>query len=105
MISDFGENATMLQYLLEMGMKGSHMLFEPDDIRRAFDRDIADLVDIDSKTVKEVNLAIQKILEIQDLDQQRDYIHELDTRLQDIIIHLYFQMIDRTLYQGTTVRH
>jgi hypothetical protein len=86
-------------------MKGNHILFEADDIRRAFDRDISDLVDIDSKTVREVNQAIQKILEIQDLEQKRDYIHELDVRLQDIIIHLYFQMIDRTLYQGTTIRH
>ena len=105
MLGEMGANMLMLQYLIEMGMKGNHLLFDAEDIRRAFHRDINDLVNIDSKTVTEVNRALQKLMEIKEIEDKRDYIQDLNPRLQDILIHLYFQMIDRTMYQGSVIRH
>ena len=105
LMGDFGENRQMLEYLIEMGIKGNHVLFEANDIRRAFARDVSELVDIDSRTVREVNVAIQKILEIHDIEDKRDFFHELNPRLQDILIHLYFQMIERTMYMAFPSRH
>ena len=105
LIEDMGTNMLMLQYLIEMGMRGNHMLFTADDIRRAFHRDISDIADIDSKTIREVNLALQELMEIKDIEDKRDYIQDLNTYLQDILIHLYFQMIDRTMYQSSMARH
>lgn len=104
-IPQISPNMSMLQYLIEMGAQGNHVLFEAGDIRRAFKRDMDELAEIDSNTVGEVNKAIQQMIEIEEIDDKRDFFQELKPLLQDILIHLYFQMIDRTLFRSRPDRH
>lgn len=104
-IENLSQHVIMLQYIIEMGMKGCHALFSPDEIKQAFNRDINELLNVDKKTIIEVNKAIQDIMEIRDFEDKKDYLKELNPLLRDIIIHLYFQMIDRTMFQTNIPKH
>jgi hypothetical protein len=104
-VDNLSQHITMLQYLIEMGMKGSHVLFTPEEIKQAFNRDINELLNVDNKTIIEVNKAIQDVMEIKDIEDKKDYLKGLNPLLRDIIIHLYFQMIDRTMFQANIPKH
>ena len=94
-----------LEYLIELGQRGNHVLFDTDVIKKAFARDLTDLSGIDQSKVAEVNRAIRDIVMVQGLEAKRDFIRELPSDVQDVIVHLYFQMIDRSLSSKEAVRH
>jgi len=94
-----GENLMWLQYLLELGLRGSHPLFEPEEIRSAFKRDISELVDVEPRTIVEVNTAIKNILQAPDIESQKILIHDLKPDIRDILVRLYFQMIDKNFIE------
>jgi len=100
---DGGENG--LEYLIELGQRGNHVLFDTDTIKKAFAREANDLSGINQKKVAEVNRAIRDIVMIQGLDSKRDFIRELPDDVQDVIVHLYFQMIDRSLATDEQTKH
>ena len=93
------ENLVWLQYLIELGLRGSHPLFEPEEIRSAFKRDISELVDVEPKVIMEVNTVIKDILQAPDIESQKNLIHDLKPDIRDILVHLYFQMLDKNLIE------
>lgn len=99
------QNAAMLQYLLELGIRGNHPLFEPEEIRRAFDRDAGDLNNMDQDTIQKINMAIKDILQASDIEAQRDLISALEPKLMDVIVLLYFQMLDQNLFCSNPTKH
>jgi len=100
-----GDNMIRFQYMIELGLRGIHPVFEPEEIRSAFDRNIEDLANVGPGTVSEINEAIRNILQAPDLESQRDLIQELDNDVRDILVHLYFQVIDRNLIEGNPSKH
>jgi hypothetical protein len=49
----------------------------------------------DSELVEQVQEVLADLLEIEDLDERRDYIEALDQDLRDVLVHLYFGFLDR----------
>lgn len=93
------------EYLIEQGLKGNHVLFDVDDIKQAMGGETKDLTDIAPGQAKEVNRAIQEIVAMQGLEEKKDFIKDLPREIQDVIIHLYFQMIDRTMQISRSTMH
>jgi hypothetical protein len=100
-----GEHLIWMQYLIELGLRGTHPLFEPDEIRNAFKRDISELADIGPQTISEVNIAIKNILQASDIETQKNLIHDLEPNIRDIVVRLYFQMIDKNFIDTNPTKH
>ena len=94
-----------LEYLIALGVKGNHLLFENDRIREAFARQKEILSGLENRKLGEVQKAIREILTIPDFEGKREYIATLPKETEDILIFLYFQMIERNLVQTHPARH
>ncbi len=98
-------NMAWLQYVIEQGRHGIHVLFEPEEIRRAFERDTNELSELEPGKVKRVNRTINEIIRATDAETQRNLILGLDEDLRDLLVLLYFQMIDRNLSEEGITKH
>ena len=94
-----------LQYLVELGIQGNHPLFEAQDIRNAFERNVDELNAIGPNVLEEINSVVKDILQATDIETQQDLIRELEPDIRDILVHLYFQMIDRNLIESGPMKH
>lgn len=94
-----------LEYLISLGVKGNHILFGNERIREAFARQKEALSGLKAQQISEVQRAIREILAIPDFEGKKDYIAGLPKETQDILIFLYFQMIERSLVLSHPARH
>ena len=97
--------ASALEYLISLGVKGNHVLFENDQIREAFARQKDALTGLEHSRIGEVQRAIREILTIPDFEGKKEFIATLPRETQDILIYLYFQMIERNLASSHPPRH
>ena len=86
-----------LEYVIYLGAQGNHILFEKDRIREAFARRDKDLTDLDSEVVVQVREAIGEVFAIPDLEGKKEYIASLPPEVHYINIHLYFQMVEKSM--------
>jgi len=98
-------NLAWLQYIIEQGHRGNHVLFEPEEIRRAFRRDTGELLELEPGKIRTINKTINKIIRAADAETQRDLISGLEDDLRDLLVLLYFQMIDRNLSEEGVTKH
>ena len=94
-----------LEYVIQLGMQGNHVLFDNDRIRMAFTREEDELMFIGTEHVEEVREAIRNIMSIPQFESKKDYISSLPSDIQDVIIFLYFQMIEKTITTNQRNRH
>jgi hypothetical protein len=89
---------TPLEYVLHLGAQGNHILFDNDRIRKAFAKEEDELASLGNQRVEEVREAIRNILAIPEFENKKDYISSLPAEIQDVIIYLYFQMIEKSIH-------
>ena len=94
-----------LEYLIHLGVKGNHLLFGNERIREAFSRQKEALTGLENHRIGEVQRAIREILTIPDFEGKKEFIAALPKETQDILIFLYFQMIERNLVLTHPARH
>jgi hypothetical protein len=89
--------------LLEIGARGVHLLFETDEIAAAFRRD-ADALRADlAGRHAEVQCAIDALTSIDDLPAGRRLITTLPSEIRDVLVLLYFDLIDTHLRRAATL--
>jgi len=86
-----------LEYLISQGLKGNHLLFDNYQIRRAFTKNPTELEKLGVQKLREVKEAFRHILELQDIWEKKEYIAKLPEEIQNIIILLYFQILEKNL--------
>ena len=94
-----------LEYVIHLGSQGNHILFDKDRIREAFANREDDLSDLGSDVVTKVRKAISDVFSIPDFEGKRDYIASLPGEVQDVIIYLYFQMIEKSMLLDQSQYH
>jgi len=105
-IGEAGEMEMMpLEYVIHLGAHGSHVLFDNERIKEAFNKREEVLTDLGASMVTEVREAINEVISIPDFEGKKDYISSLNPELQDVLIHLYFQMVEKTLLLNTKQLH
>ena len=87
----------LLDYIIRQGLKGHHLLFDNDQIRRAFEKRGAELSDLGSKRISEVRDALRDIFSLPNMDEQREYITGLPEELQSVLVFLYFQILEKNI--------
>jgi hypothetical protein len=86
-----------LEYIFDLGMKGSHLLFDNQIIREAFQKDREELADLGSEKIGELRSVLRDIFQIPDLEGKREYIAGLPEKIQHVLIFLYFQIVEKNL--------
>lgn len=86
-----------LEYVIHLGARGNHILFDKDRIREAFANNDEEMADLDSEVVAQVREAISEVFSIPDFEGKKDFLSSLSQEVQDIIIHLYFQMVEKSM--------
>ena len=86
-----------LEYLISQGLKGNHLLFDNHQIRRAFAHNPREIEKLGVEKLREVKEAFQHILQLQDIWEKKEYIAKLPEEIQNIIIQLYFQLLEKNL--------
>src|SRR5262249_19164633 len=85
--------AEHLSYILEQGTQGSHVLFENEQIRHAFDA-LEVLSTIDDNSLEAVRGAVRDLATLPTPELQRD-----------LLILFYFQFLDRLLSDRRNTLH
>lgn len=86
-----------LEYVIQLGVHGNHILFDNDRIRETFAKREEDLADLGSELVAQVRGALGQVLNIPDVDGKKNFIAGLPPQIQHVLIFLYFQMVEKTM--------
>jgi hypothetical protein len=90
--------------LLDLGARGVHLLFANDEIESAFERDARALRDELAGRAAEVQAAIDALLGLEDLARGRALIHSLDACVRDVLVLVYFDLLDTHVRRGATLQ-
>jgi len=97
LLEDNQKNNGFLDYVISQGVKGNHVLFDVEIIRRAFEKGHTQLASLGVERVKEVREALRDIFDIPGVDDKRDYIQRLPEEVQHILVFLYFQILEKNI--------
>jgi hypothetical protein len=86
--------AVNLTYILEQGARGSHLLFETEEIRHAFGM-LERLDAVDEGSLERVQEMVRTLAGTPTLSGQRSLIASLPEIQRDLLILFYFQFLDR----------
>lgn len=86
-----------LDQLFYSGSRGTHLLFSTRTIRDAFNRMEEIGADALDTAVERLHPVLNDLLDRVDLDEQRDFIEQLDPSVRDLLVHLYFGFLERYL--------
>ena len=87
----------VFEYIINQGLKGNHLLFDNEQIRRAFEKGAQELTDLGTKKIQDVRDALREIFSKPDMDAKREYIAGLPEEIQNVLIFLYFQILEKNL--------
>ena len=91
--------------ILRHGEQGYHALFEVETIRRALGRPMDTQRLVNGAVFGEVKEAVVKLVGIRDLSQQRVFINSLSAPLQDILVRLYFRLLEQYMQKRAYTLH
>ena len=94
-----------LEYMIHLGAQGNHILFDNDRIRKAFAKEEEELAYLGIELTGQVRDAIRNVLSIPEFESKKDYISSLPSDVQDVLIYLYFQMIEKTIHLNLKSHH
>jgi hypothetical protein len=94
-----------LEYVIHLGTQGNHVLFDTERIRKAFAKEEEELACLGNERVEEVREAIRNIFSLPEFESKRDYISSLPTDIQDVLVYLYFQMIEKSIHLHQKSHH
>lgn len=89
----FGE-LHMLNFILDEGRKGNHLLFHSDMIRQTFCEDEAVLIELFEVQLEEINEVVNDLFLLENFEEKRNYLKTLECDLQKALIFGYFQLLD-----------
>jgi hypothetical protein len=90
--------------LLDLGARGVHLLFANEQIESAFERDAGSLRDELAGRGAEVQAAVDALMALDDLASGRALIDSLDTCVRDVLVLIYFDLLDTRVRQGATLQ-
>ena len=95
-----------IEYLLEQSLRGNHLLFEPQDVRRAMSkRGRSGGAVLTEEQASAVEPIISQLLQEPTLQRKRALLESLDQRTYDTVIRTYFCIVENNLYEKTETPH
>ena len=83
---------------------GHHALFERDAIRSALINPTEEFGDSDT-VVRVLHQVIHHLTQLDTLTEQREFIDEQPLRIKNVLIQLYFRLLDQMIRRGEVTLH
>ncbi len=93
------------RYVLDQSMNGHHHLFEPGMVRFALARPLAEDPLVDAAVARETEVLIDELETEEDVWLQRDRIARAPLPVQEVLVHLYFDVLYRYMERRGTCLH
>jgi len=98
---------TQVEYLLNQSARGNHVLFDPDDIKKALGSEQSlekmkgDYLDtFDLKTLQKMRDLLDLLMRQSTVSEKRHFILTLPPDSKELLIKAYFHILDSTLFQN-----
>lgn len=96
-----------VEYLFNQSARGNHVLFDPEDIRKALSSEKSlkkmqgDYLDtFDIKTLQRMRDLLDLLMRQSTVLEKRHFITSLPPDSKELLIKAYFNILDNTLYQN-----
>lgn len=89
-----------VEYILEQSARGHHVLFEIDEIRRAFQP-----LDEDDKEDAEAEKHIENLILQPTLLSKKVYLENLSPEMYDHVVRTYFSIVENNIFEGLEFQH
>jgi hypothetical protein len=80
--------------LLDAGERGTHLLFDRNEIEEAFSEAAEDLQGIVGARMEEIHAAVESVVSIPDLGAARRFVASLPPEVRHVLVLLYFELLD-----------
>ena len=96
-----------VEYLLNQSARGNHILFDPDDIKKALSSEQSlekmkgDYLDaFDLKTLQKMRDLLDLLMRQPTVSEKRHFILSLSSDSKELLIKAYFHILDNSLFQN-----
>ena len=103
MITVTQEQLDTVQYLINQSTQGNHILFDLDLVRRVFTHPT--LIPMKESEAYEVEHHIEKLISMEGYGKQKAYIENLPEETLYRVIKTYFNIVENSLFESSSVRH
>ena len=103
MITVTQEQLDTVQYLINQSTQGNHILFDLDLVRRVFTHPT--LSPMKESEAYEVEQHIEKLISMEGYGKQKAYIENLPEETLYRVIKTYFNIVENSLFESSSVRH
>lgn len=86
-----------LQYILAQGESGIHLLFENDQIKKVFAKEVDEVELFSEDNVKEVEALMEEFISVPSISGRKAFFNALTENEQDMIIRSYFNIIENNI--------
>lgn len=94
-----------LEFILDSGERGNHLLFTPHMIHECYNNGEAQLNNLLEDNFDRIHEIINDTLFLQSFEEKRDYIRTLPNHLRHALIYGYFELIGGNLLESGTKIH
>jgi hypothetical protein len=103
MITVSQEQLDTVEYLISQSAQGNHILFDLDLVRRVFTHPTTK--PMKEAEAYEVEHHIERLISMEGYDKQKAYISDLPEETLYRVIKTYFNIVENSLFESSTVRH
>jgi hypothetical protein len=93
----------VFEYLVRQSLQGNHLLFDPENIRRALDP--KGLLPLSESEAISIEQHIERLVDSSTLERKRAYLESLDPKTHAWVIKAYFNLIETNLHESQGVLH
>jgi hypothetical protein len=97
-----------VEYLIDQSIQGNHILFDPEMVRRVFQKKGAGPGDssiLNEEEAYSVEHHIERLILQPTLIQKRAYLEKLDAKTYEWVVRTYFNIVENNIYEKLEVKH
>lgn len=98
-------NANQVTWLLQQGSVGHHPLFDIPTIRRALASDCLPEEPGHAPMLARLEETVKQLAALPDITEQRRFIGTQPEHVQDVLINLYFRLLDQYMHRSEATLH
>lgn len=106
MITISKNQMNQVEYLIDQSIRGNHVLFDLDALRRVFWKENPRLSNtLSEQEAYSVEHHIERLITEPSLAQKRAYLEALDEDTFEMVVKTYFNIIENNIYESLEVQH
>lgn len=102
MIQVSEKNFIQVEYLLNQSIQGNHILFDAEQIRKAFLNRVLPAKDEEYVQVKSL---IEKLIALDSIEEQKNWIKSLNEKMLTILVKTYLNIVENRIFDEGIRRH